>query len=276
MRFTGCQFRMINFSHKFLYVVLFFLAVNFSVYTQETNKTATKQTNISEKNSNNNLTDKEDSSQEISAKTETDKKQNEDEEFSRYFKKEYESEPTENIQKGKRVSWGWQLVKTSFGLLFIIGFFYLLVRLYRFQQNLPARYSQVIKPLHQYPITGGKQIQILELGNRLLVVAVSDAGIQLITEIHEKSEIDKIKLESTQYEEATPPDFLTELTKTLKQEWNKTKTSLSKDSTRDFSNFANTQDDMSVDWNAMRQSSQEKLNHLKQTREDFRNGDKNS
>lgn len=198
----------------------------------------------------------------------------EEQEFSRYFDEQYKSDPTKNIQKGKRVSWVWQLVKTSFGLLLIIGFFYMLVRLYRFQQNLPTRYSQVIKSLHQHPLAGGKQIQILELGKRLLVVAVSDAGVQLLTEIHEKSEIDKIKLESSQYEDTSPPDFLTELTKTLKQEWGKTKNSFGKDgSKKSFSNFADMQDDVSVNWNAMRKTSQDKLNHLKQTRENFHKGE---
>lgn len=230
--------------------VLFFLVAfsssGFAVFSQNTTETET-------------------SPQE---QTEAEAKQSQktqEEEFSRYFQEEFDSDPTESLQPKKRVSWLWQFIKTVFGLSLVIGFFYALVRLFRFQQKLPARYSEVVKNHHQYPVATGKQIQILEVGKRLLVVAVSDAGIQLLVEITEKSEMDLIKLQSQQSQDIARPDFLTELINSMKGEWQKTKTTLAKKEEREQQ--ATTHEEEIISWDNMRKASQEKLERLKTNRE---------
>lgn len=194
--------------------------------------------------------------------------------FDRIFS-ENPSDPVEEQLRQGRVSWWAQVMKIFIGLLLIIGFFYLLMRLYRFQQKLPTRYSEVVKVHHQYPLATGKQIQILEIGRRLLVVGVSEAGIQLLTEINEKSEVDAIKLQSLQFEQSSRPDFLTELSKAVKNSWQEKVGGAEKKSVsfmqRSVSE-AEAEAEVSQAFDSLRRSSQQRLERLKRERQNFNRG----
>lgn len=112
-------------------------------------------------------------------------------------------------------SWGAQIVKTLVVLLVIILFFYSLWKFTDFRKRFPNASSEVVRTLHSYPLTPDKSIQIVELGNKLLVLGVSDAGIQLVTEFTEKAAIDRIKLDCDKDNDNEKPDFWVELSKTI-------------------------------------------------------------
>ncbi len=112
-------------------------------------------------------------------------------------------------------SWPEQILKTAVVLLVMIALFYGFWKLNLFRRQFPGQSSEVFRTLHQAPLSPGKSLQIVELGNRLLVLGISDAGIQLVTEFTEKAAIDRIKLECDRDNDRDKPDFWIELSKSI-------------------------------------------------------------
>ena len=84
------------------------------------------------------------------------------------------------------------------------------------QKNLPVKTSQVLKILYEYDLSGNKRLQIIEIGNRLMVLGLSDSNIQLIAEISDKDSVAEIKLNCEKENKTEKPDFFLVLTNTIK------------------------------------------------------------
>ena len=191
---------------------------------------------------------------------------NEQADFESLLQKELDGIESDDAKKEKSedVSWVWQITKTFLVLLFLIGFFWGGWRLYLFKKELPFKESEVMQVLYEYDLSGSRRISIVQLVNRLLVLGISESGIQLITEITDKHTIDQIKLDCEKDKKNEKPDFLWELTKVIKNKvsgW----TSLSK--TETHTNKASNQNIQ--DWGQLRQNSKNRLQQLKKQKDDF-------
>ncbi len=194
-----------------------------------------------------------------------DNKENEKDPFEVLLKKELEGgggKQEENIQELKSVSWSWQILKTCFILIFLLGIFWVGRRFYLFKQTIPGHQSGVMQTLYQYQLSIGRQISIVQLGENLLVLGVSDSGINLITKISDRTTIDQIKLDCEKEASHEKPDFLWELTKKIKEkfyDWSAPQKKILTDAS-----FSNDQG-----WSKLSQDSKIKLQNLKEQKKFF-------
>ncbi|RME89877.1 MAG: hypothetical protein D6767_07780 [Candidatus Hydrogenedentota bacterium] len=182
-------------------------------------------------------------------------------EFEKLLKKELGEETPEKIQeKQDRPSYTMQFLKTLFTLAILLLIFYGVYKVILFKRQLPVTKGEVFKLLYEYPLMPGKKLQIVEFSGSFLILAVSDAGVQLITEITEKHRIDNIRLDIEKESEKPPADFMLELTKTVKQKvdsWLHPEKKLSTEITNG-------------DLEAARGSALKSLERLKQNKDDLR------
>ena len=147
----------------------------------------------------------------------TDKKPVPEESMDDLLQKELEETTTRKPQTDEtRPSWGWQFLKTFFTLAILLFVFWAMWKIYFFKKNLPARTSQVLKILYEHDISSNKKLQIIEIGNRLMVLGISDSSIQLITEISDKDSVAEIKLNCEKENQTEKVDFFLVLTNTIK------------------------------------------------------------
>lgn len=116
----------------------------------------------------------------------------------------------------ERVSWAAQLVKTIVVLGLMLGIFYGGYKVFIFKKGLPIAGSEVIQILYEYPISSGKKLQFLEMAGKLFILAISDAGVQLVTEINDHNSIDRLKHDISKESEREKPDFLLELSSAVR------------------------------------------------------------
>ena len=138
----------------------------------------------------------------------------------------------------------------------LILVFWGLWKVYFFKKNLPLRSSHVLNILYEYDLLTNRKLQIVELGNRLLVLGLSDSGIHLITEISDKDSMDKIKLACLKESSVEKPDFLLELTNAVKNkisDWVVPQKAMSQ----------KTVAEISEDWTQLRKSPQDALKRIK-------------
>ncbi len=87
------------------------------------------------------------------------------------------------------------LVRTIVGsLAIVLGVFFLLVWFFKrgqpkSTQRLP---NSVLEVLGRAPLNGKQQLQLLRLGNKLLLVSVTPQGAETLTEITEALEVDRL------------------------------------------------------------------------------------
>lgn len=99
-----------------------------------------------------------------------------------------------NIPTAEEESYGWLIFKTILILAAIIAGFYLFFRFVTKKAGIPALGKGIIQILSIAPIGQNKFIQIVDLAGRLLVLGVSDSSINLIIEIEDRDEVDRIRL----------------------------------------------------------------------------------
>lgn len=116
------------------------------------------------------------------------------------------------VKKDETSNWFFQIVKTIFGLAVVIGIILLLQKFLRYKSRFVAPKNEIIKTWHEYSIESGKKMRIIEIGNRFLLIGISDAGIQLITEFKEQVHIDQIKLTCESFGATEQPDMWLDLT----------------------------------------------------------------
>lgn len=149
--------------------------------------------------------------------TNSGKEKKSSENFEDLLKKEMEG--SESIQENK-TSWFSQFLKTTFLLAIIIGIFYGILRIYRFRKQLQVNESEAVKILYQYPLMPGKYLQIVQISGKIYFLGVSDSGIQLISEIKDQDHYHRIQLDIEKENSLPQIDFLSELTKVIKEKIN--------------------------------------------------------
>ncbi len=108
----------------------------------------------------------------------------------------------------------WILLKILFVLAILVAAGYFLVQ--KMQISRASRYpvKGFMKVLSTLTLSPSQTLQIVEVGNRLLVLGVADGSVNLVTEINspeEKSEINKMKAEADPY----VPNFLETMLESL-------------------------------------------------------------
>lgn len=140
---------------------------------------------------------------------ETVKKQDEKEADApiRDFKEEEFAPKTEDE------SYIWMILKTIIIMAMLVGGFYTFFRYITKRAGIQTMGGDVMQILSVIPVGQNKFIQIVDVAGRVLLLGISDSGINLITEIKEKDEIDRLRILSTrqrpQQEPAGFQDFIT-------------------------------------------------------------------
>lgn len=120
-----------------------------------------------------------------------------------------------NAKTNEDSSWAFQILKTIAGLSFVIFTIYLLKKYVMFKSQFKVNEAGIINVLHDFPVSTGKKLQILEVGNKLLLIGISDAGIQLVTEFKEKVTIDQIKMDCEKVSKTENTDIWLEMSKVI-------------------------------------------------------------
>ena len=124
-----------------------------------------------------------------------------------------------NSQEGGGSIWD-LLSRLVFMMILVLGGFYVLFRFLRKKTSLgfSSRHDllTVIASINlPHPQANGKLLQIVDLAGALLLIAVSDSGIRLISKITEKETVDHIRLWQSQNQSGTSLTSGASLRKTL-------------------------------------------------------------
>jgi flagellar biogenesis protein FliO len=102
-----------------------------------------------------------------------------------------------DIPEAEETSYGWLFFKTVIILaLFGMGFFFFLRYVTR-KSGMMSVGSGVANILSVVPIGQNKFIHIVDIGGRMLVLGVTDNSISLITELKDRDEIERVRLQSS-------------------------------------------------------------------------------
>lgn len=91
-------------------------------------------------------------------------------------------------------SYAWVIIKTILVLGFMVGGFYYFLRFVTRRAGISPAGGAVLQVLSMVPLGQNKFLQVVDLAGRVLVLGVSDNSINLIMEIRDKDEIDRIRL----------------------------------------------------------------------------------
>lgn len=94
-------------------------------------------------------------------------------------------------------SYAWLIIKTIFILGALVWAFYYFFRFVTKKTGIQTLGRDVIKVLSMVPVGQNKYLQVIDLAGKIMVIGVSDANINLITQINDKDEIDRIRLLSS-------------------------------------------------------------------------------
>jgi flagellar biogenesis protein FliO len=154
-----------------------------------------------------------------STTTENAKEQNTDNkptEFEQLLDKELGTDAEkQTIKAGESTNWVFQIIKTILGLGFVIIIILLFQKFLSYKNKFAGNKNEIIRTLHEYPVESGKKLQIIEVANKLLLIGVSDAGIQLVSEFKEQVHIDQIKLTCETFKHTEQPDLWLDLTNVI-------------------------------------------------------------
>ena len=104
-------------------------------------------------------------------------------------------------------SYAWLIFKTIFVLGLLVGGFYYFYRFVTKKTGIHSVGRDVIKILSIVPVGQNKFLQVVDLAGRIMVIGVSDSSINLLTEIEDKDEIDRIRLLSSKSTPVQPGGF---------------------------------------------------------------------
>ncbi|MFW5770304.1 MAG: FliO/MopB family protein [Spirochaetota bacterium] len=99
-------------------------------------------------------------------------------------------------------SYGWLIFKTILILGTLVAGFYFFFQYVTKKAGIQTVGQNVVQVLSIVPVGQNKFLQVVDMAGKILVLGVSDNNINLITEIHEKDEIDRIRLLSSR---SAPP-----------------------------------------------------------------------
>ncbi len=96
--------------------------------------------------------------------------------------------------KAEEESTAWMIFKAILILGTLVGSFYYFFRYVTKKTGIQVLGEDVIKVLAVSPVGQNKYIQVIDLAGKILVVGITDGAINLITEVTDKEEIDRIRL----------------------------------------------------------------------------------
>ncbi|MDA3901774.1 MAG: flagellar biosynthetic protein FliO [Spirochaetes bacterium] len=97
----------------------------------------------------------------------------------------------------EETSYGWMIFKALFIIALIVLGFYFFVRYLTRHGAIASSGAGVLSTVAVMPLGTNKQIQVVEVGSRVLVLGVCDSNISLLKEVSDRDEIDRIKLQSS-------------------------------------------------------------------------------
>ena len=191
------------FYHSFLLCLIFILCpitVNYRpnntiLYAKES-KTVKVVKNDKEKNkeTKNNEADIKENTAQVVETSEVEKKGNEAQQGDYLYN--YEQPQVEEE------SYVWLIFKTIFVMGVLVAGFYYFFKFITQKVAITAIGQEVITILSVVPLGQNKFLQVVDIAGRVYVLGVSDNNINLITEIKDKDDIDRIRLLSSK---STPP-----------------------------------------------------------------------
>ncbi|HZG61081.1 MAG TPA: flagellar biosynthetic protein FliO [Anoxybacillus sp.] len=105
-----------------------------------------------------------------------------------------EEKTTDDIAKGQDPFSVWDVFKMIFAMIFVIVLIYILLRWINQRTRLSPTKRSFIENLGGTSVGPNRSVQLIKVGNRILVIGVADS-IQLLTEIDEDEEIKEILTE---------------------------------------------------------------------------------
>lgn len=91
----------------------------------------------------------------------------------------------------------WLIFKTIFVLGSIIGGFYFFFKFVTKKTGIQLLGQEVVKILSVVPLGQNKYIQVVDMAGKVLVLGITDNAINVLSEIHDKDEIDRMRLLSS-------------------------------------------------------------------------------
>lgn len=104
-------------------------------------------------------------------------------------------------------SYAWTIIKTLLVIGMLVGGFYYFFRFVTRRAGIQLPGSSGVQTLLVSPMGPNKFLQVVDLAGRVLVLGVTDSSINLIMEIKEKDEVDRIRLMATRSTTAQPGGF---------------------------------------------------------------------
>ena len=96
--------------------------------------------------------------------------------------------------KAEEESYAWMIIKTILILGILVGAFYYFFQFVTKKAGINIQGEDVVRILSVVPVGQNKYIQVVDLAGKILVLGIADSGINLITEITSKEEMDRIRL----------------------------------------------------------------------------------
>lgn len=91
----------------------------------------------------------------------------------------------------------WEIIKVIFVLLLFGGGFYFFYKFISQKVGLNVSGQEAIRTLSMVPVGPNKTLQIIDVAGKVFLIGVTDSSINMITEIREKDDIDRIRLLSS-------------------------------------------------------------------------------
>ena len=104
-------------------------------------------------------------------------------------------------------SYAWDIIKLLIILGLMVGGFYYFFKFVTKKTSLNVDGDEIINTLAVVPAGQNKNIQVIDVAGKLLILGVADGGINLITEITNKDEIERIRLMASRSRPAAAGGF---------------------------------------------------------------------
>ncbi len=91
-------------------------------------------------------------------------------------------------------SYAWMLFKTLLVMGLLLGGFYYFFRFVTKKAGINALGGEAVQVLSVVPVGQNKFLQVVDLAGRILILGVTDSQINLITEVTDRDEIDRIRI----------------------------------------------------------------------------------
>lgn len=98
------------------------------------------------------------------------------------------------VEEGSAI---WEIIKVILVLGLFIGGFYFFYKFISQKVGLNISGQEAIKTLSMVPVGPNKTVQIIDVAGKIFLIGVSDNSINMLTEIKEKDDIDRIRLLSS-------------------------------------------------------------------------------